>query len=86
MKIENRIFFASLEASFEHPLAFTAEGQVLIDNKPIKELSHPEIKAAIKSIAKSMQKQSNNDGLVQQYDRQTTYLLTELQKCKESRK
>lgn len=65
----------------QHILTFRADGQILIDDKPIEKMSDPEIKTAIKEIAAAMRKQSENDALVNYYDRQTGYLLEELEKC-----
>ena len=56
-------------------------GQISIDDNPIEKLSDPEIREAMKEIAKSMSQNSNS--LIEQYDRQTVYLLEELQKCQE---
>jgi hypothetical protein len=61
------------------------DGTLEIDGKPIEKMSDPEIKAAIKEIAAAMKKQTENNELVKQYDRQTGYLLQELEKCLKSK-
>ena len=66
----------------KHTLVFTADGQIEIDGKAIEKMSDPEIKIAIKEIAAALKKQTENDELVKYYDRQTDYLLKELEKCK----
>jgi hypothetical protein len=54
-----------------------ADGIVTINDKPIEQLSHPEIVEALKDIAESMRKNS----MVSHFDRQTGFLLEELEKC-----
>jgi len=66
-------------------LSITEEGQLEINGIPIEKMSDPEIKAAVKEMAAAMKKQAENDELVKHYDRQTGYLLQELEKCLKSR-
>lgn len=65
----------------KYTLTFTADGQIEINDIPIERLSDPEIKEAIKAIAVAMKKQSENNEWVRYYDRQTGYLLKELEEC-----
>ncbi len=66
----------------KHTLVFTVDGQIEIDGKAIEKMSDPEIKIAIKEIANALKKQAENDELVEYYDKQTDYLLEELEKCR----
>lgn len=56
-------------------LSITEDGQLEIDGKSIERMSDPEIKAILKEIAESLQ----------YFDRQTGYLLQELEKCLKSK-
>lgn len=60
-----------------HQMIWKPDGTVEIDGKTIDRLSDPEIKEAIKSIAKYLIDSTHNDSML----KQTDYLLKELQKC-----
>lgn len=68
-----------------HTLSITDDGQLEIDGKPVERMSDPEIKAILKEIAESLRKSVENNSLIQHYDRQTGYLLKELEKCLKSK-
>lgn len=53
------------------------DGQIEINGVPIEKMSDPEIKESMKKIAEAMQQNS----IIEQYDRQTGYLLEALDKC-----
>ncbi len=65
----------------QHTLSFTSDGQIEINGKPVEKMSDPEIKAAIREFVDAYKKQVENDEMVKYYDRQTGYLLQELEKC-----
>jgi hypothetical protein len=68
--------------SFPSPtMSISVDGQVSIDGVPIEKLSDPEIKESMKKIAYYMQESS----WISQFDRQTTYLLQELEKCQKNK-
>lgn len=63
-------------------IEFTQDGRVFLNGKLIQELDHPEIKEAIISIAESLRENS----MIAYYDRQTTYLLTEIERLQKELK
>ena len=58
-------------------ITITSDGQIEIKGKPIERMSDPEIRAAMREIVDVMKQNSRAD----YYDRQTGYLLQELEKC-----
>lgn len=52
------------------------DGQIFINNKKIEEMSHPEIRDSMKAIAEGIKSSS----LAVVYDRQTTYLLAQIER------
>uniref|UniRef100_A0A6M3LP85 Uncharacterized protein n=1 Tax=viral metagenome TaxID=1070528 RepID=A0A6M3LP85_9ZZZZ len=64
----------------EHSFQFMADGRILLDDKPVESMSQPEIVAILKSIAESLQRQYGNDSLLWHYERQTDYLLGEVER------
>lgn len=79
--VEN--YYLLLITSPDHEMAFTPDGQIKIDGKDVKELSHPDIKAAIRSIALWIVSQNQQEQHILRLSDQTDYLLTELGKCRE---
>ena len=64
-------FIQGITFSTTPALVITSEGQMVIDDIPVERFSDPEIKEAMKSIAKSMQENS----IISHYSRQADMLL-----------
>ena len=64
----------------EHSLQLIADGRILLDGNPVESMSHPEIVTILKSIVESLQRQYGNDSLLWHYERQTDYLLGEIER------
>lgn len=67
-------------------LSITDDGQLMINGKAIEKMSDPEIKATMKELFKWLESQQRDRGLVEHYDRQTGYLLKELEACRNGKK
>ncbi len=82
----------NLTATSEHDSSFTPltqtwtisitdNGQLEINGKSVERMSDPELKATMLELRNYLIQQQQDRSLVNQYDRQTTYLLQELEKC-----
>ena len=67
-------------------LYITDDGQLEINGKAVEKMSDPEIKVIMQEIAAGLRKQSRDSSLVQLYDRQTEYLLDQLERCRKEKK
>ncbi len=63
-------------------LTIRDDGQLDINGKPVESMSHPELKAILLEIRDALVKQCGNDWC----NRQTTYLLEELERCQKQNK
>jgi len=73
-------FLSIVDYSAGHTMEFNIEtGEVTIDDKPIKELSHPELKVLLKKIGEQLYE--SNQSWKRQCNFQTDMLLKALEKC-----
>jgi len=68
-----------------HTLSLRDDGTIELDGQPIDRLSDPEIKAILREIADSLKRQTENNDHIIYLNRQTGYLLRELEKCLNSK-
>lgn len=73
-------FLSIVDYSAGHTMEFNIEtGEVTIDDKPIKEFSHPELKVLLKKIGEQLYE--SNQSWKRQCNFQTDMLLKALEKC-----
>jgi hypothetical protein len=73
--------FTSVNKGPQWTLSIRDDGQLEINGKAVEKMSDPEIKSIMQEIVVWIRKQRGEGALVRQYDRQTGYLLQELEKC-----
>jgi hypothetical protein len=64
-------------------VSISEDGQLSINGTPVERMSDPEIKEAMKEIVGYVKAERADRWLIDQYDRQTGYLLRELERCGE---
>ncbi len=74
------------DPSQQHSMVFRDDGVILLDNKPIEQLSHHEIKEILAAIFKELKEQNEQRSMVMHFNRQTDYLLMELETCRAGQK
>jgi len=62
-------------------ISITDDGQLELNGKPIDRMSDPEIKETMMKFRGYLEQQQQENWLIKQYDRQTEYLLKELERC-----
>jgi hypothetical protein len=83
--VGNILYAPTFESPQTWALSITDDGQLEINGKSIERMSDPELKAIMLEIRDALAKQNEDNELLWHYNRQTGYLLEELEKCKEGR-